>query len=182
MAFLEIENVMNKTKKLPYLADITTTIRKKTMFKRLFIFFSILFSLQTIHAQEDPGTFVEEFFNAFHQRDSLFLKQSFVPDAQMWRVGIKQGKPMLRSTEIMAFIHAVSRRPASPVWEERLGTPISQQHQNMATVWIPFRFYLDNRLSHCGYNVFQLFHDGAQWKIISLSDTATQDCAAIAVD
>lgn len=152
------------------------------MFKQLFIFSSILFSLQMLHAQENPTTFVEEFFNAFHQRDSLFLKQSFMPDAKMWRVGVKQGKPKLRSTEIMAFIHAVSRRPVSPVWEERLGAPISQQHQNLATVWIPFRFYLDNRLSHCGYNVFQLFHNGAQWKIISLSDTATQDCAAIAVE
>lgn len=61
------------------------------------------------------------------------------------------------------------------MWEERLGEPKVVVHQNLATIWVPFEFYLDSRRSHSGYNLFQLFWNGSAWKIINLADTRETD-------
>lgn len=82
----------------------------------------------------------------------------------------------MQENDIKRFIRAVATRKDVPIWEERLGKPIIQQHLNLATVWVPFRFYLDETFSHCGYNVFTLSWDGQQWTILSLIDTGTKDC------
>ena len=51
--------------------------------------------------------------------------------------------------KISSFIKAVTTRPDSPVWLEQLGTPIVNQHQNLALVWVPFQFFRDEVISHC---------------------------------
>ena len=52
------------------------------------------------------------------------------------------GQPIVQENDIKRFMRAVASRKDAPVWEERLGKPIVQQHLNLATVWVPFRFYL----------------------------------------
>ena len=52
-----------------------------------------------------------------------------------------------------------------------------KQNANLATVWTPFTFYLDQKLSHCGVNSFQLVKTTNGWKINYLIDNAFQgDC------
>ena len=41
----------------------------------------------------------------------------------------------------------------------------------MAHVWVPYKFYLNGMLSHCGANSIQLIKEEEGWKIISLLDT-----------
>lgn len=141
--------------------------------------FLLLFSLcLTSYAQERPNpyTAVATFFKAFHAKDSLAMQNSFVPEARLMRSLNRKGKATVQENNLQRFIRAVATRKASPVWEEQLGSPVVQQHQNLATVWVPFRFYLDANLSHCGYNAFTLVWDNQQWKILSLIDTGTKDC------
>lgn len=92
------------------------------------------------------------------------------------RSTFKNGQPTEQENDIKRFIRSVATRKDIPAWEERLGQPIIQQHLNLATVWVPFHFYLDNTLSHCGYNAFTLSWNGQQWTILSLIDTGTKDC------
>ena len=42
---------------------------------------------------------------------------------------------------------------------------------NLASVWTPYEFYLDNNFSHCGVNSFQLFNNNGNWEIIYIVDT-----------
>lgn len=132
----------------------------------------------TIYGQKRPNPMesVERFFQAFHEKDSLGMQQVMSPKARLMRSTIKNGQAIVKESDINRFIWVVATRKDVPVWEERLGKPILQQHLNLATVWIPFRFYLDNNLSHCGYNAFTLSWDGQQWTILSLIDTRTEDC------
>lgn len=132
----------------------------------------------SVNAQEkpDPYTAVEAFFVAFHARDSVKLKSHFADKAVMYRTGMQKGEPRMQQTSVQRFITAVSTRPEKPTWEERLGTARVEQHQNLAMVWVPFHFYLDGKLLHCGYNSFSLFWNGTAWKILSLVDTATKTC------
>jgi len=49
--------------------------------------------------------------------------------------------------------------------------------ENLASAWVPFAFYLDGKLSHCGVNSFQLIKQQEQWKIRYLIDNSySGDC------
>lgn len=132
----------------------------------------------TVLAQNRPNPMesVERFFQAFHAKDSLGMQQLMSPKARLLRSTFKNGQAIVQENDLNRFIRAVATRKDSPIWEERLGQPIVQQHLNLATVWVPFRFYVDNTLSHCGYNAFSLSWDGQSWQILSLIDTGTKDC------
>lgn len=123
-----------------------------------------------------PYTAVESFFVAFHAKDSTGMQQLMSPKARLMRSTLKKGEPIVQENNVNRFIRAVATRNDVPAWKERLGKPIIQQHLNLATVWVPFLFYLDETLSHCGYNAFTLSWDGQQWTILSLIDTGTKDC------
>ena len=126
-----------------------------------------------------PYTAVESFFAAFHAKDSTGMQQLISPKARLMRSTLKNGQPTVQKNDINRFIRSVATRKDIPTWEERLGKPSIQQHLNLATVWVPFRFYLDDTLSHCGYNAFTLSGNGQQWTILLLIDTGTKDCDSL---
>ena len=134
-----------------------------------------------LFAQERPSPFsaVESFFKAFHEKDSIAMQNSFLEKARLMRSGTQQGKAIVQISNLEQFIRSVATRKNSPQWKEHLGQPIIQQHLNLATVWVPFRFTLDGELSHCGYNSFTLVWDDLNWKILSLIDTGTKNCDLI---
>lgn len=41
----------------------------------------------------------------------------------------------------------------------------------MASAWVPYTFYLDGVITHCGVNSIELLRDQEGWKITQLSDT-----------
>ena len=144
--------------------------------KQLSIFYFLATLMAFAQDRPNPEQTVQEFFQAFHKKDSVALQHHFAKNARLLRSGNQNGLPVVQENDIPRFIRAVSTRKDAPRWEERLGKPVVQQHQNLATVWIPFQFYLDDQLSHCGYNSFTLGWNGNQWQILSLIDTATKDC------
>ncbi len=141
-----------------------------------FFLFALWCSGSFAQERPSPYTAVETFFKAFHSKDSLEMQNSFVPEARLMRAVTQAGRAPVQINDLQRFIRAVALREASPKWEERLGKPIVQEHLNLATVCVPFRFYLNDSLSHCGYNAFSLLWAGDRWKILSLIDTGTKDC------
>jgi len=141
---------------------------------RALILISFITILHPLKAQQSNTPFeaIEEFFEAFHKKEATLLKNAFSEGALMQRATYREGKSVLIQQDILNFISRVANRPTTPVWREELGTPVVQQSTNLATVWVPFRFYLDEKLSHCGVNQFTLFWNGEQWKIIHLIDTS----------
>ena len=131
-----------------------------------------------LFAQErsHPMEAVERFFTAFHAKDSLGMQEVIHSKARLLRAAVRNKQSVVVENNIEKFIRAVATRNASPIWEEQLGEPVVQQHQNLATVWVPFRFYLGGKLAHCGVNAFTLVAEGTRWKILSLIDTGTKDC------
>ncbi|MDB2457438.1 hypothetical protein N9W60_06200 [Flavobacteriaceae bacterium] len=145
---------------------------KHTLLILISLFGSLCYAQQT-----DPIKSLNIFFEGFHNRDSLKIKSVLSLDAKLFRTGnSKDGIPKRQEMSMTNFIKVVSSRPETPVWKEELGVPILSQHQNLAQIWVPFSFYLDGELSHCGFNAFQLFWDGTTWLITELSDTATKQC------
>ena len=114
---------------------------KKLLFCVLFSFTSLIFAQQT-----SPVTSLTTFFEGFHARDSIKIKSVLAPYAQLYRTSnSKDGTPSRVEMKISSFIKAVTTRPDSPVWLEQLGTPIVNQHQNLALVLGSISVFLEMR-------------------------------------
>lgn len=136
-------------------------------------FVFLLLGFSSMMAQQAlPFSAVTGFFEAFHKKDSAVLRTFFDPRAQLtFTSSDATGIPCKRHLSVSEFVERICEKPDKPVWEERLGDPVVESHENLATVWIPFSFYIDNTLSHSGHNLFQLFWNGSQWKILTIADT-----------
>ena len=48
-------------------------------------------------------------------------------------------------------------------------------HKGMASAWVPYEFYIDEKFSHCGVDIFTLFEMDGIWKIISVAYTVEKE-------
>ena len=60
-------------------------------------------------------------------------------------------------------------------WDEQIYDVEVMVDGNMAVAWVPYTFYLDGSISHCGINSVMLLHDGSGWKVTQLSDTRRRE-------
>jgi len=157
---------------------------RRNAFLRLNILSIILvmnFSNVTLaqQAQEDKiKEVISLFFEGLQNGDTLKIKQTISDDLVLQTAFLNnEGKSMLRDEDVSKFLNSVASKNPEDRWEEKLLSYNIQIDSNMANVWTPYEFYLNNNFSHCGVNSFQMFHDSTKWKIIYLIDTRRkQDC------
>jgi hypothetical protein len=113
---------------------------------------------------------VVQLFDGMRAGDSAMVRRTFAPDARLVSTSIRDGQPALQSVEIDRFIEAVGT-PREEVWDERLWNVEVRIDANLATVWTEYAFYLDEELSHCGVDAFQLFRSSDGWRIFQIADT-----------
>lgn len=65
-------------------------------------------------------------------------------------------------------------RAPGPRLTERGWRPTVQLQAGIATVWLPYDFYLDGKWSHCGIDTFTLVKRGARWMIVTIAYTVEQ--------
>ncbi|TBN04279.1 nuclear transport factor 2 family protein [Hyunsoonleella flava] len=136
----------------------------------------ILLMTGTVTAQNDDTLLakstIDTFFEGFHKGDTALMKSVMVDKVIMQTAyRNKEGKDVLVNDEADGLINAIAKRPADQKWDERILDYSIQIDGNMANVWTPYEFWYNGEFSHCGVNSFQLFKDGAKWKIIYLIDT-----------
>jgi len=115
---------------------------------------------------------IQTLFDGIRKGDSAMVRSVFYPGCRLQTTYVdkKTGKPALRDDSIDAFVKAVGT-PHTEVWDERLAGYEIKTDDNLAMAWTPYEFYIDNKFSHRGVNVFQLFRSENGWKIISIADT-----------
>ena len=64
----------------------------------------------------------------------------------------------------------IANKKAENTYLEKLLSWDIKINGNLASVWTPYEFYLNGKLSHCGANSFQLFNNNGKWEIIYLVD------------
>ena len=122
---------------------------------------------------------IKLFFKGLQSGDTITIKKNLTSNSILQTTHIdKEGKSILRTENLDQFLKAVASKKAEDIWEEKLLSYNIQVDGNMANVWTPYEFYLNNDFSHCGVNSFQLYlNDSGQWKIIYLIDTRRRkDC------
>jgi len=143
---------------------------------RVFIILLItVFSLNTNASDKSASTItapITALFDAMRNHDAQSLKGQFTSSAMLQRV-IKGGD--VKNNDINKFAEFVGKTPKH--LDEKLLKVVINQSDNLASVWTPYVFYLDNKLSHCGVNSFQLVKTADGWKIAYLIDNMHQgDC------
>ena len=155
---------------------------KRTLAKLLFI--SILVStsfavfsnvLQQSSKQNNAVTApIFQLFEGMREHDQNKILAQFTKHALLQRIN---SKGEISNTDVKDFALSISKNTGK-LDEHLLAVTIHQQNE-LASVWTPFAFYLNDNLSHCGSNSFQLVKLNDEWKIHYLIDVAYDgDCLA----
>lgn len=118
---------------------------------------------------------VHQLFGAMRAADSSAARAAFHPTATLYSVGAgHDGEVAVRTTPVERFIEAIGA-PREAVWDERLGDAEVRTDGDLATVWVPYAFYLGEAFSHCGTNAFHLARTDGAWRILHVTDTRRRD-------
>lgn len=114
---------------------------------------------------ESPLSPITNLFDAMRAHDGEKLLAQFTESAILQRATNNQ---VIKTSEINKFATSITK--STKYLDEHLLSNAIQESGNLATVWTPYAFYLDGKLSHCGVNSFQLVKINKIWKIHYLID------------
>ena len=60
-------------------------------------------------------------------------------------------------------------KPGPERLEERIYSPAVEIDGDIAMVWARYDFRIDGKLSHCGYDHFDLVREGGRWRILNVT-------------
>jgi hypothetical protein len=144
-----------------------------------YIFLILTFCTLNTSAQTDEIAIKQTIMNLFdgmRKSDSVLIKLAFAPEAVLQTIDNRNGEVKVRNERVAAFITGVTRLHKE-IYDERITFDFIKTDADLAIVWTPYQFYVDDRFSHCGVNSFQLVKLGKEWKIQYLIDTRRKtDC------
>lgn len=148
---------------------------KKILFITL-IFVNLSAFSQITKSEATPEKMVKDFFEAFHNQDTLALKKFAHKGAKLESVTVNaEGEASLSSEDYSKFLKSIASIPSDVAFQEKLHEFRVEENGPLATVTTPYSFYFNGKLSHCGVNSFQLVKFAGEWKIVYLIDTRTKE-------
>lgn len=136
----------------------------------LFVF---LFCVSLCNAQkQDVQKTIEIFFEGFHQKDTIKIQSVCSSTIILQSISESAAKGNKLSDETAnKFYKSIASIPSTIKFQEKILSYNIQLDGTMAHVWAPYEFYLNDKLSHSGVNMFTLFKEKDIWKIIYIIDT-----------
>lgn len=119
---------------------------------------------------------IEAFFEGFHQQDSIAIKETVTKDVLLQTIAKDSlGKDYVKTEDFLKFIKSIVGIPETTKFHETIKSYSIQVDGPMANAWTAYEFHVNDKLSHCGVNSFQLLKQGDVWKIIYLIDTRRKE-------
>lgn len=133
-------------------------------------------SFISVNAQQEEISSVkatiDQLFDGMRANDSLMLKSALYEQVTLKTVASsKEGENFLQEADIKDFIKAVGTKRPGVKFDERLAGYDIKIDGDMAMAWTPYSFYVNDKFSHCGVNVFILMKTADGWKITAITDT-----------
>lgn len=126
--------------------------------------------------QDEVKQTILAFFESFHKGDTLNLKNTIGENLILQTIVVnKEGKTVVMQTPKQNLFKAISSKPKDQQWNEKLMSFTINADAKIATAWTPYEFFVNDTFSHCGVNVFQLYKDENQWRIIAIADTRQKE-------
>ena len=113
---------------------------------------------------------VTNFFNTMETKDSVAFNNLFLENAYAYSVRQHSDSILVRNSILKASTSKNTLKER--LREEEITIHINN---NVAAVWAPYDFWINEEHSHCGYEVFTLIKKDTGWKIASLTYSVEQD-------
>lgn len=133
---------------------------------------------QNNNSENTPKKMVEDFFVAFHQQDTVKLKNFAIESTLLQSISVdSEGQTELHTDSYQKFLKGIASIPKEATFQEKLHEfRIEENNEALATVTTSYTFYYNGNRTHCGVNSFTLVKLEGEWKIAYLIDTRTKDC------
>lgn len=126
---------------------------------------------QTNNEQIAVKKTIETFFDGLHKGDSTIVSSTLHTTIKIQTtLTNKDGKKKLITDSKKKLLIGIANKKAENTYLEKLLSWDIKIDGNLASVWTPYQFYLNGKLSHCGANSFQLFNNNGKWEIIYIVD------------
>jgi hypothetical protein len=140
--------------------------------KSLFLILTIIST--TAFAQNDEVAvkqLVNRLFEGMKKSDTAMIRATFSSTAILQTIAKnKDGKTIIVNELLDSFLLGILK-PHTGVYDERITFDVIKIDGELAMVWAPYKFYVGDRLSHCGVDSFQFVKVNGKWKIQYLVDT-----------
>jgi Domain of unknown function (DUF4440) len=117
---------------------------------------------------------VRRLFDAMRAGDSAAIRGLFEPGTRLQSVGMRQGALTVSEDSLGMFLRVIGA-PHAEVYDERIANERVLIDGPFAVAWVDYTFYVGERKSHCGVDVFQLVRRPAGWRIFGLTDTRRRE-------
>lgn len=139
--------------------------------KKLFIIATVLVSKLFFAQEKTPKAIVEIFFIAFHAKDTVVLRELCHPEIVLRAVANTKEGNKLKDEKLEDFLKSIASIPNTmKIYEKLLDYKVTIDG-DLAHVWTPYEFYVNETLSHIGANSFTLVRENNKWLIVHLIDT-----------
>ena len=145
---------------------------KKSYRKAMMIILTIIST--NVFAQSDEEAIkqtINNLFDGMRKTDTSLMRTTFT-DAPILQTVVrnKEGKTILLTEPLDSFMVAMGK-PHKEIYDERIVFDVIKIDGELAVAWTPYKFYVDEKFSHCGVDSFQLIKINGKWKIQYLVDT-----------
>ena len=106
---------------------------------------------------------VKEFFDTMASRDVTGARRILIPEGRFHSVREQALRPVIRTFTNEEYLKNLSE--GKERLRERMWNPRVHIRSFIATVWTPYYFWIDDKLSHCGFDSFNLIKLSGEWKI-----------------
>ena len=139
------------------------------------LLFTVSLGYSQDREQEVKNT-IDTFFDGLHNGDTILIKQVMHPEIKMQTTFFNnEGLTELRTSTSERFLKSVGSKKQDDQWFEKLLDYKIHIDVNLASVWTPYEFYVNEKFSHCGVNSFQLVKLNGSWVITYLIDTRRRE-------
>ncbi len=145
--------------------------------KKHFIFIGLIFLVLNFQAQEKDGIkkTIQDFFQGMESNDTTMIRSTLHPFCKLNTiVKNKNEDSMLIEESVQEFFKAVINAKDFKAKEELVRFDIKIDGM-MAMAWTPYNFYINDKFSHCGVNLFTLVKIDDIWKITAITDTRRKE-------
>jgi len=123
--------------------------------------------------KKEIHSLVQQFFDVIGRKDSIAYQNLFLKDG--YRYTLSQRKDSVITRGSSAFAKPVFQ--ANVKYREAMrpeGVKI-EVHKNIAMAWVPYDFWVNDKFSHCGVDVFTYMKSNNGWKIAVIAYSVEQD-------
>lgn len=125
-----------------------------------------------MNAQEQaPYRPLQLLLDGLAKRDQQMMRDQALPSFHATLM--REGKPL--ELDLDAFLARLPKTGTEKLLEQ-IHNPEIRIDDNVAVIWAPYTFFIDDKVHHCGSNVVTLVRIDGNWRISSVADTARTSC------